>query len=172
MNQTNIIQKSFSIQAENFETDKMNFSKVEYLNFVISKIGLSSSYSGLEVAAGTCAVGCSIAPYVKTITCLDITEQMLEIGKNKKIENMIFVKGEAQNLPFLDESFDFVISRLAFHHFEDIDRTFKEMKRVLKSQGKLILIDMVDDDEENRSIRDKIETMRDFSHIKNLTEKK
>lgn len=170
MNQKNIIQKSFSIQAENFETDKMNFSKEEYLNFVISKMNLNFSYLGLEVAAGTCALGCSIAPYVKIMTCLDLTEKMLEVGKNKNKDNMIFVKGEAENLPFLDESFDFVVSRLAFHHFVDIDKTFKEMKRVLKRHGKIILIDMITYDNETRFTMDEIEKMRDFSHIKNLTE--
>ena len=45
---------------------------------------------------------------------------------------MTFVFGEAAELPFLDSSFDIVISRLAFHHFPDAQRPFAEMVRVLK----------------------------------------
>ena len=79
----------------------------------------------LEVAAGTCACGRSFAPLVQTVVCLDATLPMLQIGKreatNSHLNNMVFVKGYAEELPFLDDSFDVVFSRLAFHHFIDID---------------------------------------------------
>ena len=167
-----IINNSFEKQAENFENSSMHFSNKDYINYVISAVTPNPSDTMLEVAAGTCAVGRSFSPYLKNVVCLDATTAMLETGKReadkKHIDNIMFVKGFAEELPFLSESFNIVISRLAFHHFTDIHRPFKEMVRVLKPSGKLVLIDMEASEEHLRKQRDNIETLRDPSHIHNL----
>lgn len=119
----------------------MSFSKEEYLDYVVSCIKPSSSDFVLDAAAGTCACGRYLAQFVKNVICLDITTAMLEIGKKEAfktgIDNISFVNGNVDNMPFLDNSFDVVISRLAFHHFTDINMPFKEMARVLKPNGNL-----------------------------------
>lgn len=75
----------------------------------------------------------------------------------------------AEELPFLDNSFDIVFSRLAFHHFTDVTAVFSEMVRVLKPGGKLVMIDMEAADKMLRNTEDEIETQRDPSHVKNLS---
>ncbi len=168
------IHLSFGMQAEEFEKSGMYFSNREYLDYCVSAIEPAPTGSVLEVAAGTCACGRSLAPFVQTVTCLDTTSAMLDIGKKEaeksRLNNMVFVKGQAEELPFLENSFDIVISRLAFHHFPDIEPPFKEMARVLKTGGKLVLIDMEAPEEQLRTTRDKIESMRDPSHTKNLNQ--
>ena len=79
---------------------------------------------------------------------------------------MVFVKGYAEDLPFLDNSFDIVFSRLAFHHFTDVNAVFAEMVRILKPGGKLVMIDMEAAEEALRASEDEIETLRDPSHVK------
>ena len=168
------IHLSFTLQAQEFEKPAMHFSNREYLDYCVSATAPSATDSVLEVAAGTCALGRSLAPFTQTVTCLDTTSAMLETGKREaeksQLNNMVFVKGRAEELPFLDNSFDIVISRLAFHHFPDTERPFQEMARVLKTDGKLILIDMEAPEEKLRTTRDKIESLRDPSHIKNLNQ--
>lgn len=168
-----IINCSFTIQAPNFENNSVNFSKEEYLHYMLSCIAPHKQDIVLEVAAGTCVCGRSFSPLVQSVVCLDATVPMLHIGKqkaeNSNLNNMIFLKGYAQELPFLDNSFDIVFSRLAFHHFTDINIVFSEMVRVLKPGGKLVMIDMQAADESSRNIEDKIETLRDPSHVKNLS---
>lgn len=168
------IHLSFTMQAQEFEKPAMHFSNREYLDYCVSAIKPSTPDSILEVAAGTCACGRSLAPFAQTVTCLDTTSAMLEVGKREaeksQLNNMVFVKGRAEELPFLDNSFDIVISRLAFHHFPDTEPPFQEMDRVLKTGGKLVLIDMEAPEEALRATRDKIESMRDPSHIKNLNQ--
>ena len=170
---TKTIQEAFTLQAERFETKKMNFTKKEYLDFVVSCTEPAKSDSVLEVAAGTCICGRALAPFAQNVTCLDMTAAMLQVGKceaeKQGLNNMNFMTGDAQELPFLDDSFDIVISRLAFHHFPDIYRPFAEMARVLKPNGKLVFIDMEAPEEELRNVRDEIETMRDPSHVRNLS---
>lgn len=167
------IKNAFTIQSEHFETHKANFTKKEYLDYVISEVQPQETDSVLEVAAGTCVCGRSFAPYVGQVTCIDLTPAMLSIGKERaekeELKNMTFVIGDAGELPFLDNSFDIVISRLAFHHFPDVNRPFSEMTRVLKSGGKFVFIDMEAAEETLRTTQDEIETLRDPSHIRNLS---
>lgn len=165
--------KSFGTQAANFESNKYHLSKKEYVDYAIKKSEPKKSDKLLEVAAGTCILGRAFSKYVAQVTCLDVTTAMLEIGKKESekenINNIIFVKGFAEKLPFLDNSYDIVISRLAFHHFSNPIPIFAEMKRVLKDNGKLILIDMIPRDISLRDEIDRIETIRDNSHVRELS---
>ena len=164
-------QKSFSAQAENFESKNMNFSKQEYLDYTIKAISASKTDHVLEVAAGTCACGRSMASEVASVICLDATPAMLRIGekaaREKHMTNISFVEGLAEKLPFGYNSFDIVMTRLTFHHFAEMRKPFEEMNRVLKPTGKLVIIDMEATEETLRETEDAIETMRDFSHVKN-----
>lgn len=168
-----IINRSFGLQAADFESKSVNFSKEEYLEYTISMVAPDRQDRVLEVAAGTCVCGRSFAPLVNTVVCLDATLPMLEIGKREAekscLNNMIFIQGYAQELPFLENSFDIVFSRLAFHHFTDTDTVFSQMVRVLKPGGKLVLIDMEAPEQSLRNTEDEIETLRDPSHVKNLS---
>ena len=67
-------------------------SKVEYTDYLIQKIAATGEEHALEVAAGTCICGRALAPYVKDITCLDMTEEMLAQGY---IEEWICYKCES-----------------------------------------------------------------------------
>ena len=167
------IQKAFGEQAQGFDAGNYHLSKSEYQEYMIKKTEPQSSDHLLEVAAGTCICGRAYASHVNHVTCLDATPAMLKVGKKEAedagISNITFVKGIAEELPFLDNSFDIVISRLAFHHFVNPEEIFTEMKRVLKPGGKLVLMDMVPQKEELRAQIDEMEQMRDFSHVKELT---
>ena len=168
-----LIREAFSAQAEGFESRNLNFSKQAYLDAIVSRLELTGKENVLEVAAGTCACGRAIAPHAAHVTCLDMTTAMLEVGRREAdkqgLYNMSFVLGDAAELPFLNDSFDVVISRLAFHHFPQIQPPFEQMKRVLKPGGKLVLIDMEAAPEELRETEDEIERMRDPSHVRNLS---
>ena len=167
------IHRSFEIQAPNFESRTVNFSKEEYLNYTLSRVAPSKQDTVLDTAAGTCACGRSFAPLVQSVVCLDATPSMLQVGKREAekdhLNNMVFVKGFAEELPFLNDSFSIVFSRLAFHHFTNADAAFSEMARTLKPGGKLVLIDLEAAAEEMRQAEDELETLRDPSHVKNLS---
>lgn len=121
----------------------------------------------MEVAAGTCACGRSFAPFVQAVVCLDATTSMLQMrktgGRKNHLSNMVFMKGFTEELPCLENSFDIVFSRLAFHHFTDVNPVFSEMVRVLRPGGKLVMIDMEEADAPWRDREDEIETLRDPS---------
>ena len=171
MNHYEAVRKSFDMQAEKFATYHM--SKAEYTDYFVDRIAASGKEHVLEVAAGTCICGRALAPHVKAMTCLDLTESMLEQGKKlakeSGIQNISFEVGNAEELPYEDETFDLVITRLSLHHFVHPDKPFQEMTRVLKKGGKLVVWDMEATTEELRAIDDAIETLRDPSHTRILS---
>ena len=134
---------------------------------------LKEAENVLEVAAGTCAFGKMLAPHVGKITELDATDAMLAIGRkeNEKadIHNAEYVIGSAERLPFEAGAFDIVVSRLAFHHFTSADIAFREMRRVLKNCGKIVIADMLARNEPYRETADKYERLRDPSHARCLS---
>lgn len=166
--------REFTKQAESFNEYQKAFSKEEYNDFALSNMHLNGTENVLEVAAGTCAFGRMVAPHVAHVTEFDVTEAMLDVGKKEAakagITNVSFILGTAENMPFGDSTFDIVMSRLAFHHFENPETVYKEMVRVLKPGGKLVVIDMKAREEEVRDTADDIERHRDPSHVRCLSE--
>ena len=168
------IQRAFTQQAEGFESEKMNFSKQSYLHEIVLRIDPQETDEVLEVAAGTCACGRAIAPRAGHVICLDMTPAMLRVGREAAARegnaNLSFVLGDAAELPFLENSFDIVLSRLAFHHFPVAEPPFAEMVRVLKPGGKLVLSDMEAAPEALRDTEDALERLRDPSHVRCLSQ--
>jgi len=78
-----------------------------------------------------------IAKKPQKIVGVDISEKLLEITKNK-YPSVTTIKADMHELPFEDESFDFVYSSLTFHYSSDWDLLLREIGRVLKSEGTLL----------------------------------
>ena len=92
-----------------------------------------------------------------------------KLAEESGIENISFQTGNAEELPYEAETFDLVITRLSLHHFTNPEKPFREMQRVLKKGGKLVVWDMEATEEALRDIDDKIEKMRDPSHTRILS---
>lgn len=98
----------------------------------------------LEVAVGT---GRNMSYYSKNITsltCIDFSRKMLEIllSKNENHPNLKLKVGNCSNLSdFKDEQFDTVVDTFGICSFEDPIASLKEMKRVCKKNGKILLLE-------------------------------
>ena len=113
----------------------------------IKKIEDSAPKFILDIATGTAdlAIEASNIPSVN-ITGLDLSEKMLEIGKEKikkrNLQKTIQLqKGDAENLPFKDNSFDVVMVAFGVRNFENLNKGLSEMNRVLKPNGKLMILE-------------------------------
>lgn len=97
----------------------------------------------LEVGFGT---GANLKYYPKSckITALDLSGKMIEIAKTKayKLERKInFHIGDAENMPFDNNSFDSVIDTLCVCTYPNPVRALREMARVCKPNGKILLLE-------------------------------
>jgi len=102
----------------------------------------------LDVATGTAdmaIMACRLLNPEK-VTGLDLSEEMLELGR-KKVEkealtNKIeLLKGDAETIFFPDNSFDAIVVAFGVRNFENLQNGLKEMLRVLKPGGKLVVLE-------------------------------
>jgi ubiquinone/menaquinone biosynthesis C-methylase UbiE len=100
----------------------------------------------LEVAPGP---GYLAIELVKTgkyqIVGLDISKSFVKIARAKAQEAGVavdFRHGNASNIPFDGSSFDFIVCRAAFKNFTEPVQALREMHRVLKANGKVLIIDL------------------------------
>lgn len=102
----------------------------------------------LDVAAGTAdfSILANKILQPKKIVGIDISEEMLNIGKEKVKKKKLTEKidlqlADSENLPFETSSFDAVTSAYGVRNFEHLDVGLKEMCRVLKENGKVVILD-------------------------------
>ena len=102
----------------------------------------------LDLATGTADLAIALAKHNPQahIIGMDISEKMLEIGKEKvakkNLENQIELQvGDAASLPFEDARFDAVTVAFGVRNFEDLDKGLSEISRVLKPGGQAVILE-------------------------------
>ena len=102
----------------------------------------------LDVATGTADVAIMMTKYLrpKKITGIDISEAMLAIGEQKitklKLKGSITLQtGDSEAINFPDDSFDAITVAFGVRNFESLEKGLKEMLRVLKPRGKLVVLE-------------------------------
>jgi ubiquinone/menaquinone biosynthesis C-methylase UbiE len=124
-------------------------------------------------ACGTGALAVAFAQHVRWIMGLDLTPAMLAVAQRTAREanarNIAFALGNAQDIPFPDASLDLALSSYALHHVPEPGRVIAEMARVLKRGGRAGIIDIfVQEDRQSAEMHDRIERVRDPSHVRTL----
>ena len=116
-----------------------NKSKVQYNN---------SDIKGLDVATGTCDLTIEILKQYQDVNVvgIDLSEKMLEIGNGKinktGLQNKItLMQQNVEQLTFQDNGFAFVTCGFGVRNFNDLNKGLKEMYRVLRPKGKIIILE-------------------------------
>lgn len=166
------VQKQFTRTAEAFSTfairdtpevlkEKVDFAKPQSTDVV------------LDIACGPGAFVLALAPRVKLARGVDLTPEMLRRARTyqaeKQISNAAFVRGDAEQLPFADGAFDLVSCQCSFHHMPKPQLVLREMVRVAKPEGRLVIVDpLAPESDAKNEIYNRIERLRDPSHTLTL----
>jgi ubiquinone/menaquinone biosynthesis C-methylase UbiE len=107
---------------------------------------LSPESRVLEIAPGPGYFAIELAKLgAYRITGIDISKTFVEIARRNAAEAGVevdFQPGDAANMPFENETFDFLLCRAAFKNFAEPLRALNEMHRVLKGGGRGLIIDL------------------------------
>lgn len=147
----------------------------KHLDLILNLIKLNKNEVVLDLGTGSGYLAFPLAkenPDNKVIG-LDIVEETLkrntEKAKQQNMSNICFVGYDGIKFPFEDESVDAIYTRYALHHFPDIQSTFREMKRVLKPKGKIILSDPTPNENDKSGFVDAFMKKKPDGHIKFYT---
>lgn len=162
------VQHQFGQSAQDYVESKIHKSGKD-LGALVKMANLRGEERVLDVATGGGHTANALASGAKQVVAFDLTPQMLEAAKQfittNGHQNVVFVQGDAEQMPFEDESFDIVSCRIAPHHFPNIQAFISGVYRVLKPGGHFLLDDNVaPEKEEWDTFYNKVEKWRDPSH--------
>lgn len=115
------------------------------LSFLVNFADIPTEASILDLACGTGELTKLLLEEnpQQQITGVDISESMLEIARKKldAYSDISLHHTSVTSLPFDNDSFDLVICANAFHYFVSPQLALAEIKRVLKPEGEVIILD-------------------------------
>jgi len=143
----------------------------EALNRIVQWADAGPDDTVLDVACGPGLLACAFAKVAKHATGIDMTPAMLEQARKTQqeqgLENVSWQQGDVYSLPFPPDQFSIVSSRFVFHHLQDPLAALKEMKRVCKPGGKVVVADMAPQPAKAAALN-AAELLRDPSHVRAL----
>lgn len=125
----------------------------------------------LDLGCGGGHVSFTVAPHAGTVVAYDLSREMLEAveaaARERGLRNIETVLGPAEQLPFDDGEFDYVVTRFSAHHWHDVEAGVREARRVLRADGRAAFLDVVAPEAAPLdTFLQTIELLRDQSHVR------
>lgn len=151
LNKKQQVEKMFDTISE--EYDDLNRiislgSDVKWRKKVIKMVLNDNPKSILDIATGTgdLAIEFASRSHETKVVGLDISEGMLSVARKKvagqaKYENLSFVNGDSEALPFDSDTFDAITVSFGIRNFENLEKGLSEILRVLKPEGRFVILE-------------------------------
>jgi demethylmenaquinone methyltransferase/2-methoxy-6-polyprenyl-1,4-benzoquinol methylase len=120
---------------------------VKWRKKVVEIVGKNNPKQILDIATGTGDLALMMANLnPDRIVGLDISAGMLEVGKQKITkanlsEKIEMIVGDSEDMPFDDNTFDAITVSFGVRNFANLDKGLKEIARVLKPTGVLVILE-------------------------------
>jgi ubiquinone/menaquinone biosynthesis C-methylase UbiE len=172
MEHRDLILEQFTRQAEPFARAQ-TIQNPEAFEGIVKAAQAGPDDTVLDVACGPGLLACTFARIVRHAVGVDITPAMLEQARKNQqqlgVSNVSWQSGDVLSLPYPDHHFSIVASRFVFHHLLDPLAVLKEMKRVCKPGGRVVVADMSPRPEKAEALN-AMERLRDPSHVRAMPE--
>jgi len=117
--------------------------RLKCLGTIVKELGIKPGYYVLDIGSGTGA----LLPFLIAelgdegkIVALDFSAEMLGQAKAKNFQPLVvFAQADVLAIPLADNSVDLAICNSAFPHFNDKVEALKEIARVLRNNGRLVI---------------------------------
>ena len=137
----NVNEFFFDKWSKSYDKPLFQFWMKRFHKLVLNELKLNKSIKILDISCGTGQLLNKLKWRAK-LYGVDISQEMLRVAKRRLGDSAILQKGDVHNLPFKDNTFDYVISTEAFHHYGDQIKALREMNRIVKNKGKVIISDI------------------------------
>ena len=144
MSHSEAIVDQFTRQAAQFAASPTARSE-EILERILRLAEPKPSDKALDVACGPGVLVCALAKQVREARGIDLTPAMLEQARRTQqaegVKNVAWDQGDVSAMPYADVTFDIVTCRFAVHHFPDSLPVLREMRRVCRPGGRIVIAD-------------------------------
>lgn len=174
MDHREVIQREFAKQARDYAAGvNPSVASPDVLEGMVALAEPTPEAEALDVGTGTGLLARALARRVRRVIGLDLTAAMLAeavaAGAREGVTNVCLMRGDGAALPFGDWRFDLVATRITFHHMTDPRPILREMVRVARKSGTILVGDMVcAEDPAVAARQNALERARDPSHVRTL----
>jgi len=167
------VREQFGRHAELYATSAVHARGAD-LEVVVRFAEPETGDVALDVSTGAGHTAMALAPYVARVVATDVTPEMLAVAgrlaRERGFQNVDFQEADVRALPFPDGTFHIVTCRTAAHHYPDLLGPVREMARVLRPGGRLVVSDTVSPaDEVGDRFINAVEVLRDPTHVRDWT---
>lgn len=138
----------FKDKAKDWDaTDRIKQLSAAIGSSILKNVELNSQMQVMDFGAGTGLITSQVAPFVKKITAVDISQAMLDqlLAKQELKDKVQALCQDITSKP-TGTRYDLIMSAMAMHHVEDTDNMVKQFAAHLKSGGKIALADLDKED--------------------------
>ena len=134
----------FDRVAQDWDDMRENFFSDEVRVIALSTASVQKGKIAADIGAGTGFISEGLIQEGLQVIAVDQSEAILKEMKRKfaGIETIDYRVGQAQNLPISDATVDYAFANMYLHHVESPPKAIKEMVRILKPGGKLVITDL------------------------------
>lgn len=135
----------FNSIAKDWNKIRVDYFKDELREIAINSVDIKGKVIA-DLGAGTGFISLRVGEEANLVFPIDSSKNMLKelhkSAKDKNLNNIYPIKGSLEDLPLFDNSVDIIFMNMALHHVKNPDVAIKEMNRVLKKDGQLVITDV------------------------------
>jgi ubiquinone/menaquinone biosynthesis C-methylase UbiE len=172
--QADLIRDRFTRTAQVFGDYAVSY-RVPFAETLMRLVSAGPNDRVTDLACGPGTLALRFARGVRWVCGVDLTPAMLararQTAADENLANTSWAVGDAQSLPFADNSLEIAVTSYSLHHIPDPAQTIQEMARVVKRGGRVGIIDIITpEDSRGAEAATRIEVARDPSHTRSLAQ--
>jgi len=145
------MKNEFDLKAAGWDNNPMHWDRsVAITNNIKELIPLDRKMNALEYGAGTGTSSFLLKDYLKEITLMDSSSEMVRVMNEKikatKVKNLKTLNFDLEHSDYSEGRFDLIFTQMVLHHVSDIDSIIRKFFYLINPGGYLAIADLYPED--------------------------